>query len=100
MLPIYKTEDQSLTLMQTAWAQQLNPLLNSPALQGRIVKSVRLAIGANTINHLLGRNLQGWTLVRKRGAASIYDTQDANTQPALTLTLVSDAVVTVDIYVF
>ncbi len=99
-LPNFQGGDQSFQLMQSAWANQLNPIIAAPANNSRIIKGVVLAIGSNVINHLLGQKLQGWTLVRKRAAANIHDTQDTNPRPELTLTLTSDAAVTVDIEVF
>lgn len=57
-------------------------------------------MGSNTIQHKLDRKLQGWVFVRKGAAAEVYDTQDTNTTPDRTLVLVSDAAVTVNIYVF
>jgi len=85
---------------QTKWASQLNVLLKNPTLQSSVLKNVELVIGTNVINHKLGRVLQGWSLSRKRGPANIYDTQDSNQTPQLTLVLVSDAVVSIDLTVF
>lgn len=99
-LPKYKSDDQSLTLMQSAWASQLDPVIELPTNNGLILKQVRLIIGSNIVNTRLSRNLQGWYIVRQRGLASIYDTQDSNSQPNLTLLLTSSANVTVDIFVF
>lgn len=99
-LPIYQTADQSLQLMQSNWATQLNPLLRNPLSNGQVLQSVVLASGDNTINHKLGRKLQGWCIVRQRASASIYDKQDSNLFPELTLVLNASAAVTVDIYVF
>lgn len=99
-LPIFNTSDRILSQLETQWASQLNPLLANPSLQTRIIKQVNLAIGSNTINHLLGQNLVGWRIVRKRGPAEIYDTQDSNPRPQLTLVLVSDTVVSCDLEVF
>ena len=96
-LPIFQSDNATLTLLQTKWASEINPLLAKPQNQGLIIPGVVLAIGSNLINHRLGRKLQGWSIVRKRAAAEIYDTQDTNVTPDLTLRLVSDAVVTVDI---
>lgn len=86
--------------MQTKWASQLNPLLKLPTNQGLILQEVELTTGNNVVNHLLGRNLQGWFLVRKRAAAEIYDTQDDNSMPNLTLQLNTNADVSVDLFVF
>jgi hypothetical protein len=86
--------------MQTVWASAINPVLANPVANGIILKSVSLTTGANTVNHLLGRKLQGWILTRVRSSATIYDTQDSNTRPELTLQLTASGNVTVDIYVF
>jgi ABC-type cobalamin transport system ATPase subunit len=73
----------SLDQMQTKWAAEID-----------------LVVGQNIIDHKLGRALQGWTVTRKRAAASIYDLQDTNPHPSRTLILFSDAVVTIDLSVF
>lgn len=82
------------------WGAILNPIVANPANNSLILKNVELAIGANVINHRLGKPLTGWSIIRKRASADIYDTQDTNQMPQLTLTLVSDAIVTVDLEVF
>lgn len=99
-LPNFQNDDRDFQLMQSRWAALLNPLLASPFASSGLLKGIVLTTGANTVNHLLGRPLQGWFIVRQRAQASIYDTQDSNPKPGLTLTLVSDANATVDIYVF
>lgn len=82
------------------WATILNPIVANPANNSIILKNIALTIGNNVINHKLGRNLQGWIIIRKRASADIYDQQDSNQMPALTLVLISDAPVTVDIEVY
>jgi hypothetical protein len=99
-LTIFKDPNQNMMLMQNSWSRGLNVLLKNPALQSSILKNVALVAGTNTINTLLGQDLQGWSIVRQRGPASIYDEQDSNPRPNLTLILVSSAAVTVDILVF
>lgn len=93
---------QQLTLdqMQNLWASALNPILSSPIVNGRQIDDIKLTIGSNTINHKLGRKLQGWITVRINGIAEIYDTQATNQMPELTLTLVSDADVTASMWVY
>lgn len=100
MLPKFGTANEELNLLQTTWAKQLDPLLRLPLNQSLLLKNVPLAVGANVVNHLLGRKLQGWTVVRLRAAAAIYDTQDSNPIPNLTLNLSSSAAVVVDLLVF
>lgn len=99
-LPIFHTDDKDLILLQNKWSSQLNPLLANPSLSTNILSKVLLSIGTNVINHKLGRTLQGYRLVRQRGPAAIYDQQDSNQSPALTLVLVSDTAVSCDIEVF
>lgn len=68
---------------------------------GQQLKSVTLVAGTNSVNHGLGRVLQGWFFVRFRGQpGQIFDTQDANPTPDKTLLLTSPAGVIVDIWVF
>lgn len=99
-LPIYQSDSKEMSLMQTAWAQELNPLLSNPMLAGRTLRNVALVAGDNTINHKLGRKLQGWVLVRQRAASSVFDKQDSNSMQDLTLVLNASANAVVDIYVY
>lgn len=82
------------------WKSQLDPILSNPLLQGRLLAGVSLANGTTIINHGLGRKLLGWFLVGVSGAATVYDTQASNQTPQLTLSLVSNAAVTVNIWAF
>lgn len=87
--------------LQTKWASILNPLLSNPILDSSMLQNVSLAVGNNVINHKLGRKLQGWKIIRMRSVFSqIYDTQDSNEMPELTLNLNSSAAVVVDLEVF
>lgn len=99
-LPSFNTRIQEFSLMQSAWATQLDPVINLPTNKGLILKEVQLVTGSNLVNHRLSRNLQGWFIIRQRGPASVYDTQDTNQQSTLTLSLVSSANVSVDLFVF
>lgn len=99
-LPQFQNDDRPFQLLQNKWASILNPVIANPLNNCSILKGVALTAGANVINHLLGKKLQGWALVRQRAAGSVYDTQDANSSPQLTLTLVSSSNMTVDIMVF
>lgn len=87
-------------MVQTRWASILDPLTTNPVLNGIVLKQIELTTGLNTINHKLGRKLQGWLIVRKRASSDVYDVQDANTMPQLTLQLQASAPASVDIYVY
>jgi hypothetical protein len=89
-----------LPLMQTQWAQTIDPIITNPLNSASVLKNISLVTGANVVNHKLGANLQGWYCSRIRAAASIYDTQDTNQTPQLTLNLVASAPVVVDLVVF
>lgn len=89
-----------LAQMQVNWAQQLDPIIANPTVNNLVLQNVSLIAGTNVINHLLGRKLQGWKPTRVRAAASIYDNQDSNQTPQLTLILIASAPVVVDIEVF
>ncbi|MES1988077.1 MAG: hypothetical protein V4440_08620 [Pseudomonadota bacterium] len=100
-LPIFHTDDKDVLLLQTNWAAMLNPVLDQPISSGQILKNVILVSGANSVNHKLSRKLQGWFVVRMHNNfAQIYDTQDANHTPAVTLKLNASTGVTVDLFVF
>lgn len=83
--------------MQNSWAKQLNPILAISQMSGLMLSNVELNIGANTINHLLGRQMIGWYVVDQDANASMYRSQPLNNQ---TLTLTSDAVTTIKLWVF
>lgn len=94
------TQDHDLTTVQINLVRTLNPIFNTPTLGGNLLTSQILKAGANSINHGLGRNLNGWQIVRQRSQANLWDNQDNNNSPQLTLALNSSASVVVDIYVF
>lgn len=97
MLPLFKNTDQTMQLLQTQWASQLNPLLAQPLSSSNVLKSVALINGVTVINHLLARTMQGWIVSDINGSATIYRSQPFNDK---TLTLTSSAAVTVDLVVF
>jgi hypothetical protein len=100
MLPYFQSTDRILSQLQTAWASLINPVITLPQSQGIILPNVSLASGANVVNHMLGRKLQGWQIVRQRASATIYDTQDLNQTPQLTLNLTASGAVVVNLFVF
>lgn len=99
-LPIHKDDSKGLMAMQTTWASMLDPVLKAPITQGRQIDGVVLASGTTMINHRLGEKLRGWVVVGSNGIANIYDQQASNPTPNLTLILISDAIVTVSLWVY
>jgi hypothetical protein len=92
-LPTKLTFDQLLT----KWSAILNPSLANPLNSVSILNGVVLKNGATVINHLLGQMQQGWMILDQNAAASIYRSSPFNDK---TLTLTSNAVVTVSLGVF
>lgn len=88
-----------LPKMITTWATQLDPVLANLLVNGQLLKDIRLINGTTVINHKLGRIPQGWFLSAPKGAAAVYQAaQQPN--PTLTLTVVSNAAITTDLWVF
>lgn len=96
-LPIFTTSNKDMTLLQTNWATELNPLLKNPVNNGLLLKDIVIASGSNVINHRLGRKMQGWVVVDINSSAQIYRSAAFND---LTLTLTSSAAATISLYVF
>ncbi len=93
--------DQILSRMQDNVDSAISQLSVTEILQGRLVKDVELASATTTkISHKLGRAPLGWIIVRQRASAIIWDTQDTNSNPNLTLNLNCSANVIVDLWVF
>lgn len=99
-LPLIHSSDTELNLIQTKWKSLIDPILGNPLIDGRLIKGVNLINGTTIINHLLGRDLVGYIIVGISGIAEIFDNQASNQSPDLTLSLTSNAVVTVNLWVF
>ena len=98
-LPYFDTEDLSLSLLQEKWAAAIEPVLNQPHNKAVILKNVVLS-SSGVISHTLGRRLLGWHIIRQRGDANIYDTQDTHGFPDRPLLLRASSGVSVDILCF
>lgn len=91
-----QTDIREVNQLQSNIATTLDPILNNPLSSGKFLNGVALSAGFTTVVHNLGYQLTGWLLTGINGASTVYST-GAN---ASTLTLVSSAAVTVNIYVF
>lgn len=91
----------SWELASNRWSSMIDPVIANPIVNGLILKSIPLKAGSNVINHKLGRKLQGWYTVRIRNnAVTLYDTQDSNQTPNLTLNLNASVDCVIDLAVF
>ena len=94
--PFFKSGNLSFDLFQTRLKAELDPITAIPFLNGLQV-SANLTPGVNVINHLLQRKQQGWWATDTNGSASFYRSAAFNDT---TLTLTSNGVVTVGLWVF
>lgn len=79
----------------TRWKSLLDPVI--AASQPTILEGIHLTNGVTVINHKLAQIQQGWIITDITGAATIYRSAPFNDK---TLTLTSNAAVTVNIEVF
>lgn len=96
-LPWFLSKDTAIMQLQTVWRSILNPFIAQAYLNGLLLKQVSLVSGANVVNHKLNRMQQGWVIADQNAVASIYRSQAFNDE---TLTLVSSATVTINLWVF
>ncbi len=87
-------------LANPKWAARLNPLLSNPLVNGQVLSGIKVVSGSNTINHGLGRDLQGYLVVMNNASVTFYDSQSTNQMPQLTLVLVASGAATISLYVF
>ena len=98
-LALFKTDDQSMTLLQNSWKSSIDPVITNPLTLGILQKNIPLVVGVNSINHKLGRNIQGYVIAGMHGVYSqIFDSPSLN--PSLTLTLNSSVATVIDLYCF
>jgi hypothetical protein len=83
--------------MLTRWSSILNPFVANPSNNSSVLSNISLTVGINSINHLLGRTMQGWFLVDQNSVGTVYRSAPLNDK---TLTLTSSAAMTVSIGVF
>lgn len=101
MLPFFKSNDHSFSLLQTAWSKMINPIVGRIQNQSIILSKISLINGTNVVNHGLGKTLTGWKIIRLRTpGGTVWDNQDSNSTPNTTLILISNANIVVDIEVF
>lgn len=98
-LPIFQTSLRELSMMETQWASQLNPVISNPLIAGNLFKNVVLSSGSNTINHKLDRAYQGYLISGMHGSfIQLFDTPSP--MPDKTLVLNASASGSIDIWIF
>lgn len=99
-----RVSDQVLDSVQTNIANTLSPVLKSLIVDGVLVKGIELINGVNRISHTLGRLPEGWVIVDRNSAATVFKTvptSAANTiTDSSTISLTSSGAVIVSIWFF
>ena len=95
------SSDRAVNQLQENVEQVLSPIVDKEILDGILIKDVQLITGQlNKINHLLGKRLTGYTVVRQNANATIWDSQDLSLSQSRTLTLNCSANVKISLWVF
>lgn len=94
-------KDADLRKVQQNIENVVTSVIRKEIIDGVLLKNVCLHAGiANEIKHRLGREPLGWTVVRKRADARIWDIQDFNKNPSKTLAITCSHDVEIDIWIF
>jgi hypothetical protein len=86
----------SFSALCSQWKAILDQLLVKPIVDGNLLTGIILQSGNNTINHKLGRQIQGWIICDINAAATIY----RSAWSTEIIVLNSSAKVTVNLWVF
>lgn len=91
-----------INAVQANISSALQQILGKDTLDSQLLKNIQLLPAiVNKVSHGLGRELQGYYVVRNHGSYSVIrDTQDDNLSPHLLLFLTTPALCTVDLLVF
>ncbi len=85
--------------LQNKWAAILDPVITNPICNGIQLTDIKLSTGVNTIDHKLGRKINGYIITSMYDvAASIF--RQASQMPEKTIVLNSSAGTTIDLYVY
>ena len=58
--------------------QCLKPILNSPVIDGVLIKDIDVGTSDTVVNHKLGRSPLGWIVVKRNENAVIYESATTN----------------------
>lgn len=94
------TQDSLQQRLQDNIANSFNQFERLPQLDSTIVKDVAITTNDTFVEHRLGREVQGWQLVRQNANAVVYESSTVNAQPSSTIILKASANCTVSILFF
>lgn len=97
-MPIQLSKKMEWDLANPLWSAALNPVINNPLILGRQISAIAMIASTPlTINHGLGRTMQGWFLVDNTSSSVVWRTQNLN---STTLTIESSANTTISLWVY
>lgn len=100
-IPRVQTPDRAFNQYQANVQNALAPVLACAIPVGAQLKSISLIMGDNVVNTGLGRQLNGWFIVRLRAPASLYDKYDTQSQPKdQSIVINASAACVADIWVY
>jgi len=95
------SKDNTVSQVQNNVEEALNPIIDSPIINGVLVKDVCLtALQPTLVKHKLGRDSLGYIIVRKRSDSRIWDVQDFHINKKTTIALTCSHDVKVDLWIF
>ena len=96
-----RSKNEDLNRVQDNIEKQYNQVVDKEVLDGHILQNVTLVPNkVNLVQHKLGRQIEGWIVIRKRADARIWDVQDCNVNKQISIALIVTSEVEVDLWVF
>jgi len=97
----FNVVDADLDRLYQNVARFARQFTDKPLIDGIILKDLSLLSASdNSINHKLGREIQGWVIINKTAQSDIWAVPTKQTRTSKTLVLNCSADVTVSLYVF
>jgi myo-inositol-hexaphosphate 3-phosphohydrolase len=96
----FNSENREITLLQANVEAALTALISTGLLNGALLTDIELSSGANTVEHKLGRKIQGRLIVAQSAAADLSDNISSSDNLEQNFVLTSSAACTVSLWVF
>lgn len=93
----FQSTDQELNRFQDLVVPEVNKLLDTAIVKGKLVEGLAITTSAQTFEHSLGRTPKGYLIVSRSANAVVYNPAAATDRY---LTLQGSAAVTITIWVF
>lgn len=96
-----RTTNNEVRQLQDATAAVFRTMSDREILDGQLLRDISLvALAVTRLDHKLGRDLIGWSVVRKSATCDIWDGQADNISPGRSLLITASQDVTISLWVF